>query len=85
MGYHSFFWSIAYYDYNTEDQPGKEYVLEHFEQYHHNGAVILMHNDSNSNREAMREVILYLKAQGYRFGSLKELCQIGEVPSDKLR
>ena len=75
LGYSSFFWSVAYYDYNQNDQPGVEYVLDHFEQYHHNGAVILMHNDSKSNMEAMREVILFLKSQGYRFGSLEELRQ----------
>jgi peptidoglycan/xylan/chitin deacetylase (PgdA/CDA1 family) len=49
------------------------YVLNHFKQYHHNGAIILMHNDSESNKDAMREVILYLKDQGYRFGTLDEL------------
>lgn len=73
LGYSSIFWSIAYFDYDQNNQPGKEYVLNHFEQYHHNGAVVLMHNDSSSNREAMEEVILYLKQQGYRFGSLDEL------------
>jgi len=75
LGYMSVFWSIAYNDYEKNNQPGKEYVLEHFETYHHNGAIVLMHNDSDSNREAMEEVILYLKQQGYRFGSLEELRQ----------
>ena len=73
LGYSSIFWSIAYFDYDQSNQPGVEYVLNHFEQYHHNGAVVLMHNDSSSNRDAMKDVILYLKQQGYRFGSLDEL------------
>jgi len=73
LGYSSVFWSIAYFDYDQSNQPGVEYVLNHFEQYHHNGAVVLMHNDSSSNRDAMEDVILYLKQQGYRFGSLDEL------------
>ena len=73
LGYRSVFWSIAYFDYDQSNQPGKEYVLSHFKQYHHNGAIILMHNDSESNKDAMREVILYLKDQGYRFGTLDEL------------
>jgi peptidoglycan-N-acetylmuramic acid deacetylase len=73
LGYFSVFWSVAYYDYDKDNQPGKEYVLNHFVQYHHNGAIILMHNDSDSNRDAMRDVIIYLKEQGYRFGSLEEL------------
>lgn len=73
LGYTSVFWSIAYNDYDQHNQPGKEYVINHFETYHHNGAIVLMHNDSQSNKEAMREVIRYLKEQGYRFGSLEEL------------
>ena len=73
LGYMSVFWSVAYNDYDSHNQPGKEYVLNHFETYHHNGAIVLMHNDSDSNKEAMEEVILYLKQQGYRFGSLEEL------------
>lgn len=73
LGYLSVFWSMAYFDYDKKNQPGIEYVLDHFEQYHHNGAIVLMHNDSDSNRDAMRDVILYLKEQGYRFGSLEEL------------
>jgi len=73
LGYMSVFWSIAYNDYDQYNQPGKEYVINHFETYHHNGAIALMHNDSQSNKEAMRDVILYLKEQGYRFGSLDEL------------
>ena len=73
LGYMSVFWSIAYNDYDQYNQPGKEYVINHFETYHHNGAIVLMHNDSQSNMEAMRDVILYLKEQGYRFGSLEEL------------
>jgi len=73
LGYNSIFWSIAYFDYDQSNQPGKQYVLDHFEQYHHNGAIVLMHNDSRSNRDAIEDVILYLKQQGYRFGSLEEL------------
>ena len=73
LGYMSVFWSVAYNDYDRHNQPGKEYVLNHFKMYHHNGAIILMHNDSDSNKEAMEEIILYLKQQGYRFGSLEEL------------
>lgn len=75
LGYHSVFWSFAYFDYDQNNQPGREYVIDHFKQYHHNGAIILMHNDSVSNRDAVREVIHYLKEQGYRFGSLDEFCK----------
>ena len=73
LGYKTIFWSIAYYDYERDDQPGRDYVIDHFTTYHHNGAIPLMHNDSVSNREAMEEVLDLLKDAGYRFGTLDEL------------
>ncbi len=73
LGYKTIFWSIAYNDYDKNNQPGKQYVLDHFATYHHNGTIALMHNDSDSNAEAMDELITFLKEQGYRFGTLYEL------------
>ncbi|MCH5272962.1 MAG: polysaccharide deacetylase family protein [Lachnospiraceae bacterium] len=78
MGYSSIFWSIAYYDYDTEDQPGKDYVVDHFATYHHSGAIALMHNTSESNMQALGDVIRLLKAEGYRFGQVTEF--IEQVP-----
>ena len=73
MGYKTIFWSMAYMDYDVNKQPGADYVIEHFKKYHHNGAIILMHNVSSSNAEALETVIVNLKANGYRFASLNEL------------
>lgn len=73
LGYKTIFWSMAYYDYDVNKQPGCDYVIEHFKKYHHNGAIILMHNVSTSNAEALETVINNLKAEGYRFASLNEL------------
>lgn len=75
MGYSSIFWSIAYYDYDVNNQPGKEYVVDHFATYHHNGSIVLMHNTSESNAQALGDVIDGLKAEGYRLGTLTELEQ----------
>ena len=73
MGYSSVFWSIAYYDYDVNNQPGKDYVTEHFATYHHNGSIVLMHNISQSNTQALGTVIDNLRAEGYRLGTLTEL------------
>lgn len=73
MGYKSIFWSIVYLDYDVNKQPGKEYVINHFEKYHHDGAIILMHNVSTSNAQALETVIRNMQAAGYRFASLNEL------------
>ena len=75
MGYTSVFWSIAYYDYDVNDQPGKEYVTDHFATYHHNGSIVLMHNISESNTQALGEVIDILKKEQYRFAALTELTE----------
>ena len=72
MGYSSVFWSIAYNDYDVNNQPGKDYVVNHFAEYHHNGSIVLMHNTSESNREALGDVLDLLQREGYRFGSVTE-------------
>ncbi len=74
LGYKTIFWSMAYLDYEVDNQPGADYVIQHFEKFHHNGAIILMHNVSSSNAEALQTVIKNLKEEGYRFASLNELC-----------
>lgn len=76
MGYYSVFWSIAYSDYDVKNQPGKAYVVDHFSKYHHNGSIILMHNTSESNKQALGDVIDLLRQEGYRLGELTEF--IGE-------
>lgn len=73
MGYKTIFWSMAYVDFDVNKQPGKEYVVEHFKKYTHNGAIPLMHNVSQSNADALDEVITNLKKEGYQFQSLKKL------------
>ena len=73
MGYKTIFWSMAYVDFKVDDQPGKQYVIDHFDQYAHNGAIPLMHNVSESNAEALGTVIDHLKKEGYEFLSLKKL------------
>lgn len=73
LGYTTVFWSIAYKDYDPNNQPGKDYVTDHFETYYHNGAIPLIHNISKSNTEALDEVLTMLEEAGYRFGSLMEL------------
>lgn len=73
MGYTSAFWSIAYYDYDVNDQPGKDYVVDHFATYHHNGCIALIHNISESNTQALGDVLDLLREAGYRFGMLTEL------------
>lgn len=73
LGYKSIFWSMAYLDYDVNNQPGAGYVAEHFSKYHHPGAIVLMHNISSANAQALPDVIKLLKAEGYEFGTLDRL------------
>ena len=72
LGYQTFFWSIVYRDFDVDNQPGTVFVKEHFQTYHHNGAIALMHNISESSANALEDVIALLREEGYRFGSLNE-------------
>lgn len=73
LGYKTIFWSMAYLDYDVNNQPGKAYVVEHFKKYYHPGAIPLMHNVSQSNAEALEEIVDYLQNMGYSFESLDKM------------
>lgn len=72
LGYKTIFWSIAYRDYDENSQPGKAYVVNHFKENYHKGALPLIHATSSSNAAALDEVLTFLEGQGYRFGTLDE-------------
>ena len=73
IGYTTVFWSMAYLDYDVNNQPGRDYVIEHFEKYIHPGAIPLIHNISKSNAEALDTVLTNLEKEGYTFHSLSDL------------
>lgn len=72
MGYTTVFWSMAHRDWLTNDQPGKQVAYEHVIDNIHNGAIILLHSVSQSNTEALDDIIKELKSQGYQFRLLTE-------------
>lgn len=76
LGYTTVFWSMAYLDYDVNNQPSKEHVVEHFQKYYHPGAIPLLHNVSKANHDALEQVIRDLKKQGYSFGNLYDLQQV---------
>lgn len=73
LGYTTIFWSMAYLDYDIKNQPSSEYVVEHFRKYHHTGAIPLLHNVSLANKDALRQIIVDLKKEGYQFRTLYDL------------
>lgn len=73
LGYKTVFWSVAYADWDNNNQPSEEEAMEKLLSRIHNGAVILLHPTSKTNAAILERLILTLKEQGYRFGSLEEL------------
>lgn len=73
MGYKTLFWSIAYLDYDVNDQPGREYVIDHYQKYIHPGAIPLIHNVSQSNAQALDQVLTNLESAGYIYGDAMKI------------
>ena len=73
LGYKTIFWSLAYADWDNNNQPSADKAMKILLDNIHNGAIILLHPTSTTNAEIMQEFISELKSQGYRFGTLDEL------------
>ena len=71
LGLKTVFWSFAYYDWDTNDQPSAAGAKEKIYSRIHNGAVILLHSTSKTNCEILPEVIDTLRQKGYTFESLE--------------
>ena len=73
LGYHTMFWSLAYVDWDVEDQPGHEEALDKLTSRVHPGAVVLLHNTSSTNGEILDELLTKWEEMGYSFRPLTEL------------
>ena len=73
LGYKTVFWSLAYADWDNNDQPSADKAMKILLDNIHNGAIILLHPTSATNAEIMPTLIKALKSEGYRFGTLDEL------------
>lgn len=72
LGYHTFFWSLAYVDWYQDKQPSKEEAFEKLLGRIHPGAIILLHSTSSTNAAILDEYLFRLKEMGYNFGTLEE-------------
>jgi peptidoglycan-N-acetylmuramic acid deacetylase len=73
QGYTHAFWSLAYVDWNTDQQRGGQYAYDNIMKQMHPGAVILLHTVSKDNADALERVIQDAKKEGYTFKSLDDL------------
>ncbi len=72
-GYKTIFWSYAYQDWDVNNQPGKDGAFQMVKDNYHNGSIMLLHAVSQSNTEALPEIIDFLWEQGYTFKTLDDL------------
>lgn len=73
LGYRTIFWSLAYVDWYTDDQPTDEQAFSKLVPRIHPGAVVLLHSTSATNARILDELLAKWEALGYRFASLEEL------------
>lgn len=72
LGYKTVFWSLAYVDWYTDNQPTKEEAFKKLLPRMHPGAILLLHSTSKTNSEILDELLTKLENEGYTFGSLDE-------------
>ncbi len=73
LGYKTVFWSLAYADWDENNQMSPEAALNKLMSRMHNGAVILLHPTSSTNARILPELIRRLKAEGYEFKTVDSL------------
>jgi peptidoglycan-N-acetylmuramic acid deacetylase len=83
LGYTNVFWSIAYKDWDTNDQRGAQYAYNKVMAQLHPGAVILLHSVSRDNAQALGRIIDAAKAKGYQFKSLDQMNNRTPAPSQQ--
>ena len=73
LGYKTVFWSLAYVDWQQDNQPTSETAFAKLIPRIHNGAVVLLHSTSATNAAILGELLDRWEDMGYRFGTLDEL------------
>lgn len=73
MGYKTFFWSLAYVDWNVDAQPTKEEAFNKLLKRIHSGAIVLLHSTSKTNGEILDELLTKWEEMGYTFKTLSEI------------
>jgi len=73
LGYTTVFWSLAYVDWYTDNQPTDEQAFDKLLPRIHNGAIVLLHSTSETNARILDELLTKWESEGYTFAPLTEL------------
>ena len=71
LGYKTVFWSLAYRDYDENNQPSHSYAYDKLIPNIHEGAIVLLHNMSRTNAEILDGLLEKYLEMGYIFVSLE--------------
>lgn len=75
LGYSTILWSLAYVDWDADHQPSHKDALEKLTARIHPGAVVLLHNTSQTNGEILDELLTAWEDMGYSFMPLSDLTE----------
>ncbi|MCM1064018.1 MAG: polysaccharide deacetylase family protein [Eubacterium sp.] len=75
LGYTTFFWSLAYVDWDQSNQPSHEEAIDKLTSRVHPGAIVLLHSTSQTNGEIMDEILTKWEEMGYTFRSLSDFVE----------
>lgn len=75
LGYQTIFWSLAYVDWYEDKQPTKEEAFKKLLPRIHPGAIVLLHNTSQTNSEILDELLSKWEEMGYTFGTLEDFAE----------
>ena len=64
-GYKTLFWSSAYVDWKTDQQPSPQEGLRKLTEAAHGGEILLLHSVSSTNAEILGDLIDSFRAMGY--------------------
>lgn len=73
LGYKTFFWSIAFKDWERGKSQGLQFSYDSVINNLHNGAIILMHTVSDDNVNALSLIIDGIRNAGYKIENLDQI------------
>ena len=73
LGYKTVFWSLAYGDWDNDNQPQEDAAIQRLLSRTHNGAVILLHSTSKTNAAILDRLLSKWEEMGYRFETIDKL------------
>lgn len=73
LGYRPVFWSFAYRDWETDNQPSQKAAMDKIMGQIHPGSVLLLHTVSKTNTDILGDLIDNIRDRGYRIGELNEI------------